>query len=506
MTIDPPSEGSDRYLRLDDVRAELRRRSVRSGYVQIGSQAIKVVIMVATGMTLARLIAPSSWGVYSMATSFVALVMSVQYFGLPQAISQRAEIVPDDIHALFWVSLRLSALVALGTALFGPLVARFYGVAALTAVIGAMSIGVFATNLTVVHRSILVRQLKFERIAAIDVGALATSVVLAIAAAWAGAGYWALALQFVAVEVVRSVALWLAVEWRPGRATGRGPVPGLGPLLRYGWQFSATRAVEHAGRNLDRVLVGVFQGPTAVGLYDNAFRWAHYPTMQVFQPLATVAVSSLSRAREASRGYAEAIGEALLPVLTVVLPALAFMALEPRVVILAILGDQWVAAIPLFRLLCVAAIFHALGKATTWLYLSTGQTARQLRWTLLSTPVIALAVALGIQWGAYGVAIGYTTARTLLLVPQVAFCLTVVPLSGPDYVGIVWRPAVAAGLAAAALAVAGGWLPWPEALLGELAVKLAAYGVAFGTIGLALPGGREDARRLLRLARELRGA
>ncbi len=479
-------------------------RSVRSGVAQLVGQAGKLVLFAGSGMVLARLLTPRDFGIFAMAMSFVALMSSVHTFGLSAAVVQRRDLEHGHLGPLFWLTVWLSMGVVAITTAGAPLVARFYREPAVTGVTITLGLGLLASALGMHHRSLLARQLRFDSLATIDVVAVAVSVVAGVAAALAGAGYWALALQFVVVAAVASAGYWWRVRWRPGWTGALTPGRGdLQPFVRYGWQLTVAKLVAHVGNNLDRVVVAYVHGSRPVGLYDNAFRWSHYPMLQVFPPLVQVGVSSLSRAREGAGRYAEGVRLALLPVLSLTLPALAFMAAESRLVILTLLGGQWVDTIPMFRWLCVAAFARALSAGTRWIYLAEGRTADHLRWTVFEAAVLVAAVVIGVGYGALGVAVAFTTGVCLTAGPAIAYCLRGSDLSPRDYLAVAWRPMFASLAAMAALTAFGEAFGQTTRVFSTLLLRLVPFLSLYALVWLALPGGRAEARRVSRLVSEL---
>jgi O-antigen/teichoic acid export membrane protein len=492
----------NRYTRNDTSRMNLRERAVRSGFIQIGAQALQLALIIGSGMALARLLTPEDFGLLAMASSLTAFVGNLRDFGLPLATVHRETVDHQQVSALFWVNLKLNLLTTLFMALTAPALAWFYKEGRLTAMTLVMAVGFFCLGLTDQHKSLLMRQMRFGSLTFIDVGSVLTGIIVGIGAALLGARYWALVLQFLADALTRSITTWLVCGWRPAWSARRFEMlnPDLRSLLSYGAHLTGFRILSHIGRHLDRVLVGYFGGVTAVGLYDNAYRWALYPVQRVYVPLLGVAVASLSRVQHDPKAYCASLKEGLLPVLSVVMPTLAFMIIEARGVILVLLGSQWLEAVPLFRLLCIAAFATSMSRVTKWLYLSQGETKRQLRWGLIDTPVMVLAVAVGIQWGALGVAVSYTVTTCLLTYPSIAFCLKTSHLSLRDFLGIVWRPALASVMAAILLLAAGTAIPKWNSMAIELLMKLIAFGLAYLLLWVALPGGRQaiaDARRLV---------
>jgi PST family polysaccharide transporter len=240
-----------------------------------------------------------------------------------------------------------------------------------------------------------------------------------------------------------------------------------------------------------------------LGLYSSALRWSQFPFRQIHSPLLGVAVASFSRVQQDPEAYRANVRLGLLPVFTVSMPALVFLFVEARSVILLILGDQWLGAVPMFRLLCIAAFATSLTRVTKWLYLSQGTTRREFAWSLISTPIMVLGVAVGVPWGVVGIAAGYTTATVLLAYPSIVFCLRVSHLSERDFFGTALRPALASLVAGAVLAGSGPLLPSGGSLPLVLLAKAAILALVFALCWILTPGGRRAAADVLRLMPEL---
>lgn len=497
-------DDSARHLSVEMLRADLRGTSVRAAFIQFGAQGIQLALNFASGMVLARLLAPEDFGLLAMVYSLTSLVITVNDFGFAMAAVHGEQIDHRQVSALFWLSLKLNALTSLLVACLAPGLAWFYGEARLVAITLAMTAGIFMLGLATQHQSLLVRQMRFRDLRSAELGSQVVGIVVGIFTALLGAGYWALVYQFLAASASKGVAVWRVSRWRPARYrdVAGARAPEIDSLISYGSHLTGFRILSEIGRNLDRVLVGYFSGPSAAGLYDNSYRWSLYPVQQIFIPITSVAVAGLSRVRHQPALYRAWCRAGLLPVFSLAMPAVTFMFVEARSVILVLLGEQWLAAVPLFRVLCIAAFASSMTSATRWLYLSLGETRRQLRWALIYTPVMVVAVSAGVPWGTYGIAIGFTTGTCLLTYPSIAFCLKTSHLTIGDFFSSVARPALAS-LAAGALLVAGSsWLTQDYIVL-DMIAKLFAFAVTYLIIWVGAPGGRQamlDVGRLVRVA------
>ncbi|MBL0172148.1 MAG: oligosaccharide flippase family protein [Gemmatimonadaceae bacterium] len=483
------------------------RRAVHSGAVQIVAQAMLLVMSLVSGLALARLLAPEDFGVMAMASTLTAFVATFRGFGISMALVQAKEVSEDDLHQLFRVGLRYALWLGAGMLVAAPALALMYEEPRLTAVIVAVTASSVAMSLAELPEALAIRAMRFAALRRVEVGSVAAGMAVALVTAWLGAGYWALVAQSATTGLVRAFSAWQLVAWRPRRRVAH--VETAGPhsaathsMLAFARRYATTNLATFAAVNIDRVTIGISSGTYAMGLYDLAYRWGHYPVWQLYAPLLNVAVAGLSRSRENERLYRHYWRTALLLILSVMLPALSFFVVEPGATILTLLGSGWTETIEVFRYVTIGGIALALSRHTRWLFLSEGRTREQLRMSLVQLAVMACAVAIGAQWKLVGVAVAYAVARWLLLVPELTLAFGQSPITWHDYRKVVWRPACASVVAGVGLFGVAASLP--ETAGPRLAVSALFYTTAYAVTWLALPGGRTALRELLGVARRMR--
>jgi O-antigen/teichoic acid export membrane protein len=388
--------------------------------------------------------------------------------------------------------------------LAAPLLAQFYQDDRLRWVIPALTLGMASVFVSLQHQSLLARQMRFGALTAIEVGALALGAAAALGAAVRGWGYWALVLQLVVFQLVQGLGYWAVCGWRP--AAPRLGIPAeVRTMLAYGANLSGFHLVNRVGMEMDRVLVGYVNGASALGLYAVAYNWAYFPFNQVYFPLLNVAIASLSRAAADDRQYRSQSRQLLMLMFGLCLPALAFLGVAGQSFVLVLLGDQWLEALPIFRVLVLSVFIGSFYRVTKWIYISTGQTQRQFRWGFVHTPVVVAAAALGTIWGPLGVAWGVTLASLGLTYPALAFCLRPTPLTLADFAEAVWRPALASILAAGLLALRQGMAPVDLGAGLNLLVNASLFAGAYGVLLVLLPGGWQDLKQAYGDLRALAG-
>lgn len=495
---------SQQHFNTDDLAANLKQRSIQSGLITFASQPIKLVLGIGSTAILARLLTPGDFGLLAMITPLFSLVDSLSNFGLETAVIQKDRLNQEQASAIFWRSLKINTLLISITILLAPVVAWFYQEERLTGIVVGMAVGAFSICLAFQHKSLLKRQMRFGTITIIELISLVLSFLVAIAAAQIGWGYWALVLQLVVMQVFQSLAQWWLCDWRPSKYIRDDKINAeLGSTLSYGKHLTGFRFLTRIGMHLDRVLIGYISGANALGLYHVAYKWAYFPFEQVYFPMFDVAVSSLSRVQHDPNLYRAYSQKVLMPIFAFCFPALAFSFVEARNLILLLLGEQWLEAVPLFRLLTVAVYIVSMYRVTKWLYVSAGQTQKQFRWGLIYTPVMIASVVIGAKWGVYGVAIGYMLGTCLLTYPAINYCLKFSPLSWRDFIAAVWRPLFASIMAALSLYFCRRWIA-NSILFYDSSLKLIVYAILYLMFWLILPGGIRSISKLIQSIKALK--
>jgi len=163
------------------------------GWMAAASWSTQLVTWTCT-IIVARLLAPSDFGVIAMANLFLGLDALVSEFGLGAAVIAMPELSEDQVSHLNTVSV-VSGMVlfAFSCAVAYPL-GEFFGVPQLPAVVIAMSATFAVTSLKTVPDALLQRELRFKLLAKIQAAQALSYAASTVAAAALGAQYWSLVI------------------------------------------------------------------------------------------------------------------------------------------------------------------------------------------------------------------------------------------------------------------------------------------------------------------------
>jgi O-antigen/teichoic acid export membrane protein len=487
---------ASKHLRTDHLDADLARRSARGGVVSVVAQLVKAAVMVGAMAVLGRLLRPEDFGLMAMTIAAVAVLGRLKDAGLFTAMVQRAHLTQDQASTLFWVNTAVCVAVAGAIVALAPAISWFYGEPRVLGIAVALAVMPLADGLAAQAEAVLTRQMRFTRLAAIDTVSLTAGFATALTLAWWGAGYWALASQEIVYSVANAILVWMTCKWRPGR-----PVRGSGvrPMIGFGLNLSGFKVLNYLAMNLDTVFVGRFWGAYQSGIYDRSYRLLMIPFQTLNAPLSSVAIPTLSRLQDDPERYRLYYRTGVQLAFALSMPLIAFLFVDAERAIVTILGSQWLGMVPVYRVLAPAAFLGKFNIVTNWVYVSTGRADRQLRWSAFTLIPIVAAYAIGVRWGAIGVAAAHTIVTVGLRYPSIVYCFKTAPVRVRDVLDVLWMPALASVGAGAALWALSAILPAPANVAVALVLDLVLYGLIYVTIWAAVPSGRDTVRDLIGL-------
>jgi len=326
------------------------------------------------------------------------------------------------------------------------------------------------------HSALLQREMRFTALAVIDILSLIVSTAIAIGAALAGYGYWALVAMTISLPLTGTVGLWLATSWVPGMPHRQ---IGIRKIMRFGSTVTVTSLLLYLAFNLDKVLLGRFWGSEVIGIYGRAYQLIRIPTDSLNTTVGEVAFSALSRVQGDPGRLRAYFLRGYSLVLALTLPITVACGLFADDVVAVLLGPKWKAAAQIFRLLAPTILVFAISNPLGWLLTSLGMVGRGLKIALVLAPLMIAGYAFGLSAGAKGVALAYSATMLLWIIPIVAWAVHGTGISFRDIIRVVSRPlasiAGAAGITFAARLFYGQRLAVLPRLVLESAVLLGIY-------------------------------
>jgi PST family polysaccharide transporter len=423
---------------------DLRSRTVAGAAVTLTAQIVGNITQLIGSVVLARILSPNDFGLVLMVAAFSGLLMNFGVNGFTEAVIQQPALQHRQVNSLFWINAACSSSLTVVFMALGPVIARFYGEPDLIPITVIMAFSILFGGLSTQHMALLKRRMRFHSAVGNEVTAWVLSYVLAVVLALSGFGYWSLVARQVAFTVALCAGGWILCGWRPGFPSWGGEVGG---MVRFALSTYGTFIMAYFERNLDKVLIGRFQGTRWLGSYERAYTLFSIPAGQLTIPLTNVSIAALSRLRGDPLRYRQAFLRAVSLVAFLGMPAGAILTVVGYDMILLLLGPKWEQAGVIFTIFAPAAGLYMVSSTQGWLHLSLGKANRWFRWSMVAFLITSILFVAGLSYGATGVAVGRLVAIHLLAVPGLWYAGRPIHLKIRSVIAVTWKYYVSSAFA-----------------------------------------------------------
>jgi teichuronic acid exporter len=432
---------------------------------------------------MARLLAPSDYGIMALAMIVLQFTTYLTEFSIGGALVQRDDADEEYLSTTFWFSL-VAGLAGYAISFnASDLIASFFATPALAPVIRFLGLTFIAAMLATVPRALIERGLRFEKKAMADAAGNLTNGAVAISCAYAGLGVWSLVYAAVAKGTVSLIVLAISARWVPRLMWNQKK---LNTLFRFGIPVTLSKFLSYFYYNVDTLIVGKFLGDKILGFYSMAFLLATMPVEKVANIVNQVNFPVFARlqgdVKETQRHFLDTTTWLAM----VVFPLVAGLAITADVAIPAIIGAKWAPSVPLLQCLAILGLFRALAVVIQPMLMGRGNATASFQTSALSAAAVAVGCLVGVRWGVQGVAWAWAVVYPPVFAYMLFVALKELQLSFADYVRGLRPVFLAAAVMVACVAgvrYATGW----TGILGLASMVLVGAASYLGVLFAAEP-------------------
>jgi O-antigen/teichoic acid export membrane protein len=297
---------------------------------------------------------------------------------------------------------------------------------------------VFAA-LSVVQSSLLTREMRFRRLAIVELTGSFAGGILGIALALSGYAVWSLVWQSVCSVLLVSAGTCLVSGWRPRFVF---QLSSLRSILGFSANLTGYNLLNYFVRNADSFLIGRYLGAQNLGLYDLAYRVMLYPLQLVSWALGRVLLPVYARMQTNHVRLGATYLKVTRAIALIVFPMMLGLVAVAEPFVQTVFGAAWCSVTPLLLILGPLAAYQAIGTTVGYIYQATGRTDVLLRWGAGAGTLLVASFVVGLQWGLVGVAACYAIVSYALAYPAFKIPLSLIGLPVSQVVNAVMRPLV----------------------------------------------------------------
>lgn len=437
---------------------------------------------------LAAVLGPRDFGIVSIALIYIGFLQMFLDQGFVAALIQKKNLDLEDSDAVFWMDMALSFILVALSILLSHWWGRVNHAPELASIISVLSLCIPIEAFAIVQKSLLSKDLDFRAMTIRSNVSVLISGIVGIAMAFAGFGVWALVTQQILRDFIALVLLWKLSSWRP--------------RFRFSWKhltdlmhFSVSNFIGQFAIFTDAqagsILLGIFFGPVAVGLYRIADRLVSSVVAMATSSIQAVSLPEFSRHQDNPSELRKSALSCVQLSSAMTIPALAGLAAVSSP-LMATLGSKWLPAADVLKILSVLGMSAVFAYFTGPLLqaLARPHHLAVLEWARSAVGVAFLAMAGYLVRGGTltqqitGLALARFVPGVLLVMPVFLYILMhLAKISFRDLAASV-APSAAASAGLVIAIVAFRYCGWPANA--KPSVILVAELLLGGTVGLTL--------------------
>ncbi|MDR0511413.1 MAG: lipopolysaccharide biosynthesis protein [Rikenellaceae bacterium] len=331
------------------------KEKVVSGFVwhsveRFGWLAVQSLI----SLLLARKLLPGDFGLVSMLMVFSAVAQGIVESGFSQALIRKQDATERDYTSVFYVNIVVAiVLYLILCGLAGP-IARFYDQPTLTRHAPTLFAIIPIGALTLVHNTIILKQMRFKASAVINLSATISTGVVAVWMAYRGMGIQSLVFQMVGREALRMALLWTWNRWLP---TGGFSLSAVRELFGFGSKLMVTGILGNVAGNIAQFLIGKFRSPLELGLYYQSQKLRDSFSLSITAAITNVSFPAFAELQDKPQELREASRKVIVVLSFALFPVLLGLAGIAEDFFRLVLTEKWLDAVPYFQVFCLAALF-----------------------------------------------------------------------------------------------------------------------------------------------------
>jgi O-antigen/teichoic acid export membrane protein len=411
-----------------------------------GAMVIAKLTDFGTILVVLRYLTKEQVGAASLVVAFGTVIEALDGLGTSTALVQAPSLSRIQLDSLFWFIVGAACLVAGLILLAAPWIASLYGIAAVAGYLLAVAVKQPLVAAAVIPLAILNRELRYERIAIVNVGATFAAALTRLGLAIGGAGAWAIVIAYAASGLFTLVGSMLVGSFRPRLQISMAAIF---PLLRFGWRATLSGLCETMINNVHYLLVGWFYGAAALAEFRVAFDLAMEPANAAGQLINRTALPVFARVSAVREHLAQSLTWSLRRLLTVVLPfaVVIVLAADP---ITALIHDEqgrsYVAASLPLKLFAAAAVLRVVMQLAYPLLFGSGRPQMAVRLSattllLLSAGMLLVGLTVPAANGIVAMSAVWLVVPPLLLVWQARYLRRHWNISARDLIRRTVHPA-----------------------------------------------------------------
>lgn len=326
--------------------SEVVRRGIRGAAALAGRQAVAQGLNIVGAVLLANLLGQAEFGIYGITVFVLHFLVAFGDVGLAGSlIREKDSPCEADYRTVFTAQqLFVAVVVLVGLSMRTWAAGHFSRPDDIALLSTAALLSLAITSFQVIPSVRLERELRFDRLAIVEVGQALSFNVVAVGCAWAGYGAASMAYALVARSLSGALLVQTVEPWRPawGWSWAR-----LQERLRFGIPYQGALSINLVRDALTPVFIGTMLGEAVVGQVFWASMMATYPLI-VLHMFGRLYLPAFARLQDRPAEQNRIVALALFATSCLAIPTSLILLVLIVPISELVFAGKWVDALPIY--------------------------------------------------------------------------------------------------------------------------------------------------------------
>ena len=345
-------------------------RFLQNGAWLFSGKLVTQVIEITKLVVLGRLLTPVEFGIFSLIFLVTGALDMLTNTGLNAAMINASKTIDNYANQVLTVSILRGALLALATYLLSDHLALFFKEPRLTELFRLSSYAFLVQSLMNPYLVNFQKNVTFKGQFNYDTLTTILSAAITLILAFVLRNVTALVYANLAMWLIRVIMSYILTE---DYARPSFKLHSLAELFGFSKWIFVQILLLFFWQQTDRMIIGRLLSMEALGQYQIASRIALLPVVQISLVSTTFLFPIYSKMSKALLDLSHLYMVVNRLIIYMCLPITLFLAINGKLLIFSILGDNWVLATEIIHVLCAYSFIKVLGDISTSLYLGLGR-------------------------------------------------------------------------------------------------------------------------------------
>lgn len=339
---------------------------------RISAQLVSTLVTI----ILARLLEPSHYGIISIVTVFISLCNVFVASGFGSAVVQKKEASEKTFNTAFILSITIGIIMYSIIFTTSPLVAKFYNMKQLTAIMRVMGIRIPLAALNSIQQAYIRREMKFKKFFLSTLIGTIISAFIGLWMAYAGLGVWALVVQYLTNTFIDSIVLLIVGGWRPRLQFSKQDAK---YIFSFGWKVLVTDLIFTLENDIRSLIIGKQFGSSDLAYYDQGKKYPALLVSNINASIDKVMLPEYSRNQDDIKKLKQMLRKSIRMGVFILSPILIGFAVVSNNFVKLILTEKWMPCVQYIYIFCIVYITRPLESSCHQALLAIGKSDIVLR-------------------------------------------------------------------------------------------------------------------------------